>query len=59
MTRPTSSFAIDVPGVVLARMRQGVSTAFEQVHRWFERLVFTLALRIGGKREQAGFGSRR
>lgn len=53
MTRPTSSFAIDVPDALLARMRRGEHAAFEQVYRWFERPVFTLALRICGEREQA------
>jgi RNA polymerase sigma factor (sigma-70 family) len=53
MTSRPSSFAIDVPAALLARMRQGDRTAFEQVYRWFERPVFTLALRICGDREQA------
>ena len=53
MTCRPSSFAIDVPDALLARMRQGEPAAFEQVYRWFERPVFTLALRICGEREQA------
>ena len=53
MTRRPSSFAIDVPDALLARMRQGERSAFEQIYRWFERPVFTLALRICGEREQA------
>jgi len=53
MTHRPSSFAIDVPDAVLARMRQGERAAFEQIYRWFERPVFTLALRICGEREQA------
>lgn len=53
MSHPTSSFAIDVPDALLARMRQGEHAAFEQIYRWFERPVFTLALRICGEREQA------
>lgn len=53
MTRRPSSFAIDVPDALLARMRQGERAAFEQIYRWFERPVFTLALRICGEREQA------
>jgi RNA polymerase sigma factor (sigma-70 family) len=53
MSHPTSSFAIDVPDALLARMRQGDHAAFEQIYRWFERPVFTLALRICGEREQA------
>lgn len=53
MGQPTSSFAIDVPDALLARLRQGDRAAFEQVYRWFERPVFTLALRMCGDREQA------
>ena len=53
MTRRPSSFAIDVPDALLARMRQGERAAFEQIYVWFERPVFTLALRICGEREQA------
>lgn len=53
MTDRPSSFAIDVPDALLARMRQGERAAFEQIYRWFERPVFTLALRICGEREQA------
>ncbi|MBX3712467.1 MAG: sigma-70 family RNA polymerase sigma factor [Lysobacter sp.] len=48
-----SSFAIDVPDSLLARLRGGERAAFEQVYRWFERPVFTLALRLCGEREQA------
>jgi RNA polymerase sigma-70 factor (ECF subfamily) len=50
---PRSSFAIDVPDALLARARAGDRAAFEQLYRWFERPVFTLALRIGGDREEA------
>lgn len=53
MTCRPSSFAIDVPDALLARMRQGERAAFEKIYRWFERPVFTLALRICGEREQA------
>jgi RNA polymerase sigma factor (sigma-70 family) len=53
MTPAHSSFAIDVPDSLLARLRGGERAAFEQVYRWFERPVFTLALRICGEREQA------
>jgi RNA polymerase sigma-70 factor (ECF subfamily) len=49
----TSSFAIDVPEALLARARAGDRLAFEQLYRWFERPVFTLALRICGDREEA------
>jgi RNA polymerase sigma-70 factor (ECF subfamily) len=52
-TPPRSSFAIDVPDALLARARAGDRAAFEQLYRWFERPVFTLALRIGGDREEA------
>ena len=48
-----SSFAIDVPTALLARVRHGERDAFEQVYRWFERPVFTLALRICGDRSEA------
>jgi RNA polymerase sigma factor (sigma-70 family) len=53
MTTRPSSFAIDVPDALLARLRAGERGAFEQVYRWFERPVFTLALRICGERDQA------
>lgn len=53
MSPHASSFAIDVPAALLARVRQGEHGAFEQVYRWFERPVYTLALRICGEREQA------
>jgi len=55
-TDPTparSSFAIDVPDALLARARAGDPAAFEQLYRWFERPVFTLALRMSGDREEA------
>ena len=48
-----SSFAIDVPAALLARARGGQAEAFEQLYRWFERPVFTLALRLCGDRDQA------
>ena len=51
---PPSSFAIDVPDTLLARARAGERAAFEQLYRWFERPVFTLALRIWRRhREEA------
>jgi len=37
----------------LARARAGERAAFEQLYRWFERPVFTLALRVGGDRDEA------
>ena len=52
-TPARSSFAIDVPEALLARARGGDRAAFAQLYRWFERPVFTLALRIGGDREEA------
>lgn len=52
VTHP-SSFAIDVPDLLLARARRGEPAAFEQVYRLFERPVFTLALRLTGEREAA------
>ncbi|WP_255322925.1 RNA polymerase sigma factor [Lysobacter sp. K5869] len=51
--RPVSSFAIDVPESLLARARAGEDAAFEQIYRWFERPVFTLAVRIAGDRDEA------
>lgn len=48
-----TGFAIDVPDALLARARIGDRAAFEQLYRWFERPVFTLALRICGDREEA------
>lgn len=48
-----STFAIEVPDALLARARAGERAAFEQLYRWFERPVFTLALRIAGDREEA------
>jgi len=51
--RPVSSFAIDVPESLLARARAGDGAAFEQIYRWFERPVFTLAVRIAGDRDEA------
>ncbi|MDQ2702316.1 MAG: sigma-70 family RNA polymerase sigma factor, partial [Pseudomonadota bacterium] len=50
---PASAFAIDVPAALLTRARNGDRAAFEQLYRWFERPVFTLALRICGDREEA------
>jgi RNA polymerase sigma factor (sigma-70 family) len=49
----SSSFAIEVPDALLARARAGERAAFEQLFRWFERPVFTLALRMCGDREEA------
>ena len=49
----TTSFAIDVPDALLARVRAGDRAAFEQLYRWFERPVYTLAVRMLGDRDQA------
>src|SRR6478672_12415153 len=49
----SSSFAIDVPASLVARVRAGDRAAFEQLYRRFERPVFTLALRICGCRNEA------
>ena len=49
----SSSFAIDVPPSLLARARAGDRAAFEQLYRWFEGPVFTLALRMCGSRSEA------
>ncbi|HEY4581942.1 MAG TPA: RNA polymerase sigma factor [Lysobacter sp.] len=48
-----SSFAIDVPAALLERARAGEHAAFEQLFRWFERPVYTLALRLCGDRDDA------
>ena len=50
---PASAFAIDVPATLLTRARRGEAAAYEQLYRWFERPVFTLALRLTGQREEA------
>jgi RNA polymerase sigma factor (sigma-70 family) len=50
---PPSTFAIDVPAALLSRARRGEAAAFEQLYRWFERPVFTLAFRLTGQREEA------
>ena len=50
---PHSTFAIDVPAALLDRARRGEAAAFEQLYRDFERPVFTLALRLTGRREEA------
>jgi len=50
---PASGFAIDVPDRLLRRARGGERAALEQLCRWFERPVFTLALRLTGNRDEA------
>ncbi|MGL6291445.1 MAG: RNA polymerase sigma factor [Silanimonas sp.] len=47
MTR-TSAFAIDVPDALLQRARTRDAGACEQLYRWFERPVYSLALRMLG-----------
>ncbi len=48
-----SPFAIEVPSSLLTRARNGEAAAFEQLYRWFERPIYTLALRLCGQREEA------
>ena len=50
---PRTGFAIDVPDRLLRRARGGERAALEQLCRWFERPVFTLALRLTGDRDEA------
>jgi RNA polymerase sigma-70 factor (ECF subfamily) len=50
---PGTGFAIDVPDRLLRRARDGERAALEQLCRWFERPVFTLALRLTGDRDEA------
>jgi len=50
---PRTGFAIDVPDRLLRRARGGERAALEQLCRWFERPVFTLALRLTGDRSEA------
>ena len=50
---PRTGFAIDVPDRLLRRARDGERAALEQLCRWFERPVFTLALRLTGDRSEA------
>lgn len=45
-TVSTSSFAIDVPELLIARLKRRDMEAFEQVYRMFDRPVYTLALRL-------------
>ena len=49
----TSSFAIDVPELLIARMKRRDLEAFEQVYRLFDRPVYTLALRLLGHETEA------
>lgn len=49
----TSSFAIDVPELLVARLKRRDLEAFEQVYRLFDRPVYTLALRLLGNPTEA------
>ena len=49
----TSSFCIDVPAQLIARVRRGELTAFEQIYRLFERPAWTLAVRMIGNPDDA------
>jgi RNA polymerase sigma-70 factor (ECF subfamily) len=53
MTVSTSSFAIDVPELLIARLKRRDLEAFEQVYRLFDRPVYTLALRLLGHEAEA------
>lgn len=44
----TSAFAIDVPDALLTKARRRDDSACEQLYRWFERPVYSLALRMLG-----------
>jgi RNA polymerase sigma factor (sigma-70 family) len=48
-----TSFAIDVPPSLIARLKGGDMRAFEQVYRLFERPVYTLAYRVLGDADEA------
>ena len=49
----TSTFAIDVPELLIARLKRRDLEAFEQVYRMFDRPVYTLALRLLGHEAEA------
>lgn len=50
---PGTSFAIDVPQSLIARLRAGDMRAYEQIYRLFERPVYALAWRLLGDRDEA------
>ncbi|GIX37023.1 MAG: hypothetical protein KatS3mg127_0262 [Silanimonas sp.] len=52
VNRP-SAFAIEVPAALLDRARRGEHAACEQIYRWFERPVYSLALRMLGDPDAA------
>jgi DNA-directed RNA polymerase specialized sigma24 family protein len=49
----STHFAIDVPNDLIQRAKRGDQKAFEQIYRWFERPVYTLALRMCGQPSEA------
>jgi RNA polymerase sigma-70 factor (ECF subfamily) len=49
----STSFAIDVPELLIARLKRRDLEAFEQVYRLFDRPVYTLALRLLGNETEA------
>jgi RNA polymerase sigma factor (sigma-70 family) len=49
----TSSFAIELPELLIARLKRRDLDAFEQVYRSFNRPVYTLALRLLGNETEA------
>ena len=49
----TSSFAIEVPELLVARLKRRDLDAFEQVYRLFDKPVYTLALRLLGHPAEA------
>jgi RNA polymerase sigma-70 factor (ECF subfamily) len=48
-----SAFQIDLPAMLVERVKGGDAAAFEQIYRRFERPVYTLALRMLGDAEAA------
>jgi RNA polymerase sigma factor (sigma-70 family) len=49
----TSSFAIDVPDALLGQARRRDAAACEQLYRWFERPVYSTALKMLGCQDAA------
>lgn len=48
-----STFAIEVPELLIARLKRRDLEAFEQIYRLFDRPVYTLALRLLGNPTEA------
>ena len=48
-----STFCIEVPDLLVARIQRGDTRAFEQIYRMFERPAWNLALRMLGNSEDA------